>query len=153
MRMLLATVAVMAMAAGAAAQPSDTSLPRFMEGCWGAPHSDGTLYEVWMRPSPSLMFGYGVHVRRDDATGFWEQLRIELDANGPVLVAMPNGGPAVRFAAANRAEDEIVFENPNHDSPKSIGYRRVDRRTLRVTLGDGDGAPYSFDLTRAACPH
>ena len=57
-------------------------------------------------------------------TVFYEYLRIEERADGVFYVAHPKARPGTDFKLTKLEGQEAVFENPEHDFPKKIIYRR-----------------------------
>jgi hypothetical protein len=155
---LLALLAVCAAAAPAVAQaPRPLAALSFMAGCWrGDAGTDKTIEENWTAADSDVMLATTRYL--DDNTGrtrAWELSRIVADSSGIALLPAPNGVQAGRFRmAAMTTAGEARFEDPGHDFPKRIIYRRVDARTLlvRVDGGEGDREAQEFRLQRVACP-
>ena len=112
----------------------------WMAGHWVPCTSAVTSEELWLPPAGGLMVG----VNRQVSPGatFFEFLRIEVSAAGLVYVASPAGQKETSFAVAQIGEHLAVFENPVHDFPRRITYRRGDEDTLTAVVeGVRDGAP------------
>ncbi len=123
----------------AAAAPIDAARIEdlaFLAGSWrmeGPP----AIEEHWTKPAGGTLIGMG-RVSGDGRTFFFEYLRIEKRADGIFYVAQPKGGAKTDFRLVQLAPGEAVFENPQHDFPKRILYRRLDGdRLLARTEGDG----------------
>jgi hypothetical protein len=158
------TVLCLVVAALAATAPATAQQPgrplaavSFMAGCWrGDAGTDKTIEEHWTAADSDLMLATTRYL--DDNTGrtrAWELSRIVADSSGIALLPAPNGVQAGRFRmAAMTTAGEARFEDPGHDFPKRIIYRRVDARTLlvRVDGGEGDREAQEFRLQRVACP-
>jgi hypothetical protein len=71
-----------------------------------------------------------------DGKATWEQLRIEADGEGWVMVIVPMGQAETRFALTEHSDKHWVFANPTHDFPKTIRYERRGAG-LRVTATGG----------------
>lgn len=72
-----------------------------------------------------------------------------------VLIAEPSGQRRAEFALLTLTEDEVVFENLQHDFPHRVAYRleRPDTLLSRIE-GQRDGAPRVINfapLQRANC--
>lgn len=80
-------------------------------------------------------------------TVFFEYLRIEARPDGLYYIAHPKARPGVEFKLVRCSEREALFENPEHDHPKRILYRResADRLTARVE-GDEGGKAVAEDF-------
>ena len=96
-----------------------------------------------------------------DKLSSYEYLRIEARADGIFYVALPSEQKEAAFKLVSAVRDErdqsttFVFENPQHDFPQRISYRRVgaDSAVARIE-GPGENGPHGFDyhLGRVACP-
>jgi hypothetical protein len=65
-------------------------------------------------------------------------------------VARPAGGPPVSFAATRVKEDRAVFENPEHDWPTRIAYRRDGDELVAKVSGPGGGGGWRWTLRDVA---
>ena len=82
----------------------------------------------------------GIH--RDVASSrpaFFEYLRIEEQEHAVVYIASPRGQGATEFVLSSINEQTAVFENPDHDFPQRITYRRVGNRLIAGIEGVVDG--------------
>ena len=71
--------------------------------------------------------------------GFFQYLRIEARGNEIYYVAHPRAkSPGTDFKLMRLTGQEAVFENPTHDFPKRIIYRRNGDGTLTALI-EGDG--------------
>ena len=93
-------------------------------------------YERWARDRAGLS-GVGLAMQ-ETATTFEERLRIEARDGEIVYIAEVAHNPApVVFRLTRIDDDGFVFENPTHDFPKVIAYRREgDRLRVRVSAGE-----------------
>jgi hypothetical protein len=79
--------------------------------------------EQWQRQE-QVFVGRG-STWRQGRLQFEERLRIERDGGGIYYLADVSGNAApVRFRLVEQGPDEVVFENPAHDFPQRISYRR-----------------------------
>lgn len=111
----------------------------WLSGAWVDRRPDGNwTEEYWTPPRGELMIGAGLS-GRGNAVRHFEHMRIFKMPDGRLaFVGMPNGDPGVRFSLARQSADEIVFENPAHDYPQRVSYRRDgDRIIATVSLIDG----------------
>ena len=160
---LLAVIVTISAAVPAAAQQPAAPLARlaFMSGCWrGDAGTDRSIEENWTSADSDVMLATTRY--QDDnepRTRGWEFSRIVADSAGIVLIPAPNGTAAGEFRL-NPALEGAAFENPAHDFPKRVWYRRVEDGTLVVRLdgdtsadtGHGDREGMEFRLTNVACP-
>jgi Domain of unknown function (DUF6265) len=74
-------------------------------------------------------------------TAEFEFLRIEQREDGIYYVAQPKGRcPATDFKLTRVAAQEAVFENPQHDFPKRIIYRKTAEDSLTASIDAGEGS-------------
>lgn len=111
----------------------------WLSGAWASRAENGTwTEEYWTPPRGGLMIGAGL-TGKGDAIRHFEHMRIATDKKGKVaFYGMPNGAAAVAFTLIRQTADEVVFENPAHDYPQRVSYRREgDRVVATVSLIDG----------------
>ena len=93
------------------------------------------------------MLGLNRTVSKDGKRVAFEFLRIEQRADGPVYLASPSGKPATPFRLTAIDGTSAVFENPEHDFPRSIRYTRQADGSLAVHLaGIEKGEPLQQEL-------
>lgn len=109
----------------------------WLAGAWEHATTQARQVERWSPPEGTMMLGTG-HLVRAGRTEFFEFLRVEARADGLVLVAQPAGGAPVEFRRTRCAAGEVRFENPTHDFPRSIAYRRTANGRLEVRV-EGPG--------------
>jgi hypothetical protein len=88
--------------------------------------------ESWLPPEGGTMMGVSRTVSGGRTTE-WEFLIIREGNAGLEYVAKPSGQTEATFTATRRSATEIVFENPTHDFPKTIQYKR-DGDTLTAAI-------------------
>jgi len=127
----------------------------WLGGCWQSNVAEKGLLisEQWMKPAGGMMIGAGRTVK-SGKTIEYEFIRIVEDAGGIFYVAKPTGSKEeTRFKLIKSTTGEIVFENPAHDFPQRILYKREgDKLTARIegrTNGKERGVNYPY--VRVAC--
>jgi hypothetical protein len=158
--LVLATLALPAATAPAAAQESQPRRPlaalAFMAGCWrGDAGVDRTIEEQWTAADSDVMLATTRFL--DDNTGRtrgWEFSRIVADSAGITLLPAPRGNQQGSFRLAASGAGEARFEDPAHDFPRRILYRRLDARTLGVRIDGGEGSEEGTEwrLESVPCP-
>jgi hypothetical protein len=95
--------------------------------------------EHWTRASGGSMIGMSRTVAGDKTVEF-EYLRLEQRADGIFYVAYPQGRcPGTDFKLTRSSGTEAVFENPQHDFPKRIIYRKTGEDGLTASIDGGEG--------------
>lgn len=114
----------------AAQAPSATIAPlSWMAGCWEQRTPTRLVQEHWMAPLGGTMIGMSRTVARE-STRAWEFLRIVPASGGVSYVAAPSGQAETAFPATVLSDTLARFENPAHDFPQVIQYRRVTADSL-----------------------
>lgn len=154
------TTRIAALLAGAAAAGVSVSasgageadpLARFnwLAGHWCQQTPDGRLIEEhWLPALGGMLMSVG-RTTSAGKTHSFEFLRLELLDGTPTLVAQPDGRPPVAFPTTASGDDWVRFENPAHDFPKRVEYRRTATGGLHAEIGgpgkDGGERVIPFD--------
>jgi hypothetical protein len=122
----------------------------FMAGCWAGP---GT-FEMWMKPEAASMMGIGRTVRDGNVVST-EFFFVSENAGGITLnVQLRLATKVTPFRAKEVTSSSVTFENPEHDFPQRIIYRReADGSLLGRIEGSENGKDRAIDypLKRAPC--
>ena len=112
----------------------------WMVGSWEtAPGGKRQIEEHWTPAAGATMIGMGRTVAGEKTVEF-EYLRIEQRADGIYYVAHPKARcPGTDFKLTRASATEAVFENPQHDFPKRIIYRKGADDSLTATVDGGEG--------------
>lgn len=114
----------------------------WMSGDWQtAPGGRRQIEEHWTAAAGGSMMGVSRTVAGDKTVEF-EYLRIEQRADGIYYVAHPKARcPGTDFKLTSASATEAVFENPQHDFPKRIIYRKTEGGlTASIDAGEGSKA-------------
>ena len=113
----------------------------WMAGGWQtAPSGRRQVEEHWTKPAGGSMMGMSRTVAGDKTVEF-EYLRIEQRADGIYYVAHPKARcPGTDFKLTRASATEAVFENPQHDFPKRIIYRKSGDDSLTASIDGGEGS-------------
>lgn len=149
--MRLIVIATLLISLSAAA---DISRLSWMSGCWAYDDAEPGSGEYWMPPVGGTMFAVSRSIR-DSRTVAFEYLRIEESAEGSLaLFASPSGQSPARFDMVSLTNNEVVFENPEHDFPQRMVYSLTqDGRLIGRIEGQSNGRPKSIDfpMSRIDC--
>ena len=110
--------------------------------------SGGTLYSAPVPVAATTVLRAGAF-RPGEAP-----LRIATHGGRIAYIAQPGGDRPVLFRAVKVTEGEAVFENPEHDFPQRLEYRREDAHLTMTISGieQGQRRTSSWSLVRAS-PH
>lgn len=105
----------------------------WLVGSWSNTSADETLTEIWQNINDSVFAGQAFVINEENDTVFFEHIRLE-ETKGELfyIVTVPNQneGQAVPFKMTAINDSLIVFENPEHDYPQKIAYRKVNADSL-----------------------
>jgi Domain of unknown function (DUF6265) len=137
----LIIIGIAAALEAAAPPPAGASDLAWMSGRWEARSGERWTEEYWSQARGGAMLGYSRSGQRETMREF-EYLRLQAGEDGVlVYLAMPGGRPAVGFRLVRSDGSSATFENPSHDFPQRIVYRRDgDRLTATISALDGTNA-------------
>jgi hypothetical protein len=112
----------------------------WISGAWQSePGGRRQIEEHWTRVGGQSMLGMSRTVVGDKTVEF-EFVRIEQRADGIYYVAHPKARcPGTDFKLTRASATEAVFENPQHDFPKRIIYRKNGDDSLTASIDGGEG--------------
>ena len=126
-----------------AVEPIDPHLGglAWMSGLWISDQDgEAVLEEHWTRPRGGTMFGLNRTVEGDE-TAFFEYLCIQHTQDGIYYMASPKGRqPPTPFKLVHTDTNSATFENPEHDFPQRIIYRREGDRMYARIEGTRNGS-------------
>ena len=135
--------------AAAAPPPPAPAMPGWMSGDWVEETATGWTEEHWSHPRGRVMLGTGLSGKGAAAADF-EFMRIAPDRDGSLAFwGAPRGRPAVPFRLVSASDDAVLFENPRHDYPTRIAYRREGAMLVAEISGPGGVHPMRWRYRRA----
>ncbi len=139
------------MRAQQAAKPTVQALG-WISGCWESTRGKRYNEEHWMKAAGNTLLGMSRTVN-DGRTQEFEFLRIHEDKGDIYYTAKPSGQPEASFKLISWKEHEAVFENPTHDFPQRIIYRRTNDTMQARIEGklNGQERGVDFPFTRVKC--
>jgi hypothetical protein len=140
----LAAVMAMVLSTGfSIVMPPATSLG-WLSGYWVESRPDGVwAEEYWTRPRMDVMLGTGLSGKGLEVEGF-EFMRIQ----GETFWGSPQGRAPVAFRLVERGPKSVAFENPEHDYPTRISYRRKGRLLIATISGPAGTNPQTWRYRR-----
>ena len=129
----------------------------WLAGYWLSCEGGRDVAETWSERRGGIMLG--TNIMTGPQSFFWEQMRIEAGVPGPgdlSFVAQPRGAAQpTAFRLVRAGDREAVFENPAHDFPQRVIYRRDgDRLVGRIEGRGGEAAEWRFSAAplNTRCP-
>jgi hypothetical protein len=147
-KLLPVSIAALSLAASA----DTTTGLHWFTGHWCADSGDQFIEEQWLAPRGDIMLGLSRTVKGAKTASF-EFLRIEWTGGVPSYIAQPQGQPPVSFKLTASGADWARFENPAHDYPKRVEYRRTAGGLYAEIAGPGEGGTelkIPFDYKKCA---
>lgn len=129
--------------------------PAWLAGCWEQRSANRESLEMWMRPAGGVMLGASRTIVAG-AVREYEQLLIRVENGKLVFTATPSGQQTASFTSTSVTDTSFVVENPQHDFPQRIIYRRrgADSLIARIEGPGGGGTGTSavdFPMRRTSC--
>ncbi len=127
----------------AAAKLSDFA---WLSGTWLLDRGASRTEEHWTTPASNGMLGTSRTLRGDRMVEF-EFLRIVARDGHIYYLAQPGGRPATEFKLTSFDGATAIFENPQHDFPKRILYKRNPDGSLTARIDAGantQGQDFAF---------
>lgn len=148
-------VSGMALALALGAGPAlagDAHALDWLGGQWCSEEDGRRIDEAWLPEAGGSLLGMSRTVRDGKLESF-EFMRIVVDGGTASFHVQPNGVPPTVFTAAARGDGWIRFENPDHDFPNQVEYRRSGDDGLSAWIaGPGpDGAELRIPFEYRRC--
>jgi hypothetical protein len=119
-----------------------TSPLQWMLGVWKISTPQGMVMEIWEQKNDSTLKGRSVFVKPNKDTIPQENIEI-IFRNGEwyyiPTIANQNEGKPVFFKIIFLRANEFVSENPVHDFPQRIAYRRIKQNMYTSIEGRKNG--------------
>ncbi len=133
----------------------DLDVLGWLAGCWLRQTATSVTEELWTRPAGGIMVGLSRTVGPSGRASY-EHLLIEARGDDVVYVASPSSQALTEFTGRLLSDSLAVFENPGHDFPQRILYRRSTPDSLHARIegpgDDGTETGIDFRYGRTACP-
>jgi hypothetical protein len=119
----------------------------WLAGTWSFEARGRVVTEQWMAPAGGTMLGMSRTVS-GDRTIAHEFVLLREDPNGDIhYEARPSGQAPASFKLVHLADAEVIFENPAHDFPQRIIYRRTEGGGLMAAIeGMRNGEPRRIEF-------
>lgn len=134
-------------------QPTSLNRVRWLAGCWELRSGNRVVFEMWTPPDGDLMLG----ASRTTVNGQvreYEQVRLSWKDNHLLYTATPSAQAEATFTSSEVSDSGFVVDNPTHDFPQRIYYRRrgADSLIARIEGPGPDGIRgFDFAYRRVAC--
>ncbi len=115
----------------------------WLNGQWAMPEKEGTVTEEWKPVNDSLMEGRSDFVRGDSVIPF-ETIKLFRRGNDfyyEAKAAGQNDEKPVEFKLTSFTDSGFVAENPQHDFPKRITYKLMNKDSIHAFVDGGPSIP------------
>jgi hypothetical protein len=119
-----------------------------MAGCWEQSAGARVIEEQWMRPRAGLMLGVSRTVVGDSLREY-EQVALFERGGRLIYAATPARQAPAEFESITVSDSAVTFENPTHDFPQRVIYRRRGADSLLARVegmrgGQVRGSDYPY---------
>ncbi|WP_162903156.1 DUF6265 family protein [Taibaiella koreensis] len=136
-------------------KPDPMAKVSWLTGTWESKTSRGSLFEEWLRLNDSTLAGRSYVLHGKD-TMVLETIRLcreDREWYYIPVVKDQNEGKPVKFRMINTEGEALVFENPEHDFPQVITYRKTGKDALIAEISGkakGNARKETFPMKRIA---
>ncbi len=135
-------------------QTSPIASTNWLLGHWQNVSAHGTYIETWSQLNDSVYTAESYYIMEND-TPSMETIRLE--QHGTDLFYIPtvddqNNNQPVTFKLTKTSDKQLVFENPEHDFPKSIVYSLINADSMVASISGPKGGKQDtlfFPMKRA----
>lgn len=105
-------------------------------GTWENKTPGGSIYETWIKTNHKKLSGKSYILKEKDTIVFETIELVQQEGNLFYIptVKNQNGGLPVRFAARKISENQLIFENKQHDFPQTISYMKTGTNSLLAEI-------------------
>jgi hypothetical protein len=122
----------------------------WLTGCWTMTRGDSVVEEQWLKPLGGTLMGIS-RTAKGGRVVEHEFIQIR-DVNGKLAyIAKPSGQAEATFVLKTFTEGEAIFENPAHDFPQRIIYRRTAEGVTARIEGTRNGQTRGVDFVHRRC--
>ncbi len=111
---------------------NDIKKAQWLIGTWENKTQRGSIFETWKKVSDNELIAMS-YVLKEKDTMVFENIQLLQQPDGLFYVPKvknQNQGLPIRFRAKMVSETQLVFENPKHDFPQVISYKRITKDSL-----------------------
>lgn len=143
----------MAIVSYSQSQTASIKNTEWLIGTWVNENKTGNIYETWIKRNNRELIGKSYKIKEQD-TVVIETVRLVKESDNLFYiptVSNQNQGKPVRFTMTQLTASEMKFENPKHDSPQVIYYRKEGENDLLAeiwVLRDGQTRKIQFPMKR-----
>lgn len=135
-RLIFVVVALAATVGASPDAPGTQPDMDWLAGDWCQRNGATLIEEHWLPARGGVMLSVGRTLVGGELRSF-EFLRIDQRGGSTVFIAQPDGDPPTRYTLAGSGPGWARFENPSHDFPRRVEYRRTPTGLRAEIAGPG----------------
>jgi len=127
-------------------ESADFKKLEWLKGDWSRTNTKPgrTGGETWIQKSSTEMVGWGFTLKGSDTVAT-EKFKLVVKDHDIFYVAdVPENKGPVYFKLTLITDDEFACENPDHDFPKKIAYRKLGDKLVATISGNGKSIDFTF---------
>jgi uncharacterized protein YciI len=124
-----------------------SGFPKFLDGTWKS--DSGEIYEHWNLLNNKTMKGFSYKMKNGELI-VSEYLDISGTGDDVIYTATvinQNQGRGIDFKLI-KSDSVYIFENPNHDFPKRIVYKKLSESDMLVQVSDGNQKSFEYIMKK-----
>lgn len=144
MKLLLVTACLLVLQSIAGKEDRNIQPFQWLEGSWSMKVKRGTITESWKMNGDQSLAGNSKMTSLSGEERVLENLELVFSEGTYYYVSTVNGqndNKAVRFKITSYSEKGFVAENPEHDFPRRITYRRITDDSVHAFIDGGPQLP------------
>jgi hypothetical protein len=155
-RTLLSGVLAILLSLGSAplhAQGTELARLAWLGGCWKSANGEAGSEEQWMPAAGDTMLGMGRTVKQGRTVSH-EFMQIRAADGTLAFTAHPSGQRTATFPLLRISDNEVVFENAQHDFPQRVVYKLESENRLAARIEgvrNGNLRVIDFPMHRVSC--
>jgi len=125
----------------------------WLVGSWEQKLPDGILTETWSKENDSTFKGESYFINLKDTVHF-EKIKLHQNVEKLIYSATvvgQNNNKPIDFLMTSAIENTFTFENPAHDYPQKIIYKKVSESSFVATISgkqQGKDSKESYSMTK-----
>ncbi len=135
-------------------EPRTIEKASWLIGSWENASPEGTMSETWTRENDSVFSGQAYYITDKNDTLHSETIALNESVGALVytpIVKGQNNDKPVSFKMTSSKENQLVFENPDHDFPTKIVYNKITADSIVAEISgmqQGKSSTEKYPLKR-----
>lgn len=127
---------------------SQTTSPLILEGTWKLKNKN--IYERWDKLSENKLLGISYKLDSSSIiiTEYLEISIFEEEIIYKATVIGQNQGESINFKLVYQNENNLTFENLEHDFPNKISYNIIDKENIEINVSGNQGKNFTLKMQK-----